>query len=166
MDENADRLAKRTHKKDEALRATAIEDYKKMQRILDSCPLCAQEDSPPIAPVISMATRVFLTLPTEPEIAEGGAVIVPIQHRNNSIECDDDEWEEIRVRYGRHNLEFSTANKSQNFMKCLIRMYHAQDKDVIFYENASAPHRRKHAAIVAVPLPRDVGEVAPAYFRV
>ena len=27
----------------------------------------------------------------------GSACIVPIQHRRNLLECDDDEWEEIRV---------------------------------------------------------------------
>jgi hypothetical protein len=44
-------------------------------------------------------------------------------------------------------------------------MYASQNLDVIFYENAAAPQRRKHAAIFAVPLPQDLGEVAPAYFK-
>jgi len=119
-----------------------------MQHILDSCPLCSHENTPPIAPFVSLATRVFLTLPTEPELSQGGAVIVPIQHRINMMECDDDEWEEVR-----------------NFMKSLTRMYAAQGRDVIFYENAAAPHRRKHAAIQVVPLPTELGETAPAYFK-
>lgn len=51
-------------------------------------------------------------------------------------------------------------------MKALIRMYSDQGKDVIFYENAASPQRKKHAAIVAVPLPIELGETAPAYFRV
>jgi len=53
----------------------------------------------------------------------------------------------------------------QNFMKSLTRMYASQDRDVIFYENAASPARRKHAAIFAVPLPRELGEMAPAYFK-
>lgn len=51
-------------------------------------------------------------------------------------------------------------------MKSLIRMYNDQGKDVIFYENAASPQRKKHAAIVAVPLPVELGETAPAYFKV
>jgi len=51
-------------------------------------------------------------------------------------------------------------------MKCLVRMYHDQGRDVIFYENAAAPHRRRHAAIEAVPLPLEQGEIAPAFFKV
>lgn len=51
-------------------------------------------------------------------------------------------------------------------MKSLIRMYSDQGKDVIFYENAASPQRKKHAAITAVPLSRELGETAPAYFKV
>lgn len=75
----------------------AISEFKKMQKVLNTCPLCEQDDKPPIAPVISLGTRVFLTLQTEPELCNGGAIIVPIQHRVNMMECDDDEWEEVRV---------------------------------------------------------------------
>ncbi|KAL8998009.1 MAG: hypothetical protein Q9169_002849 [Polycauliona sp. 2 TL-2023] len=150
MDENATKLAKRVQKSEVNLRNTAISEFQKMNRILDNCPLCHHEDSdtPPVAPVVSLATRVYLTLPTEPEISDGGACIIPIQHRGNLLECDEDEWEEIR-----------------NFMKSLIRMYHDQGRDVIFYENAALPHRKKHAGMEVVPLPYSLGETAPAFFK-
>ena len=121
-----------------------------MNRILDHCPLCHHEDTntPPVAPVISRAVRTYLTLPTEPELSEGSATITPVQHRGNLLECDDDEWEEIR-----------------NFMKSLTRMYHDQGRDVIFYENAAHPRRKRHAAMEAVPLPYELGETCPAFFR-
>ena len=99
MDENANKLAKRLQKSEINLKNTAITDFQKMNCILDNCPLCYHEDTdtPPVAPVVSLATRVYLTLPTEPEISDGGACIIPVQHRGNLLECDDDEWEEIRV---------------------------------------------------------------------
>ncbi|KAL6699745.1 hypothetical protein J3F84DRAFT_361633 [Trichoderma pleuroticola] len=150
MDENAEKLAKRVHKSEVNLKNMAVSEFQKMNRILENCPLCHKEDKglPPIAPVVSLATRVFMTLPTEPEISEGGAVIVPTAHRNNLLECDDDEWEEIR-----------------NFMKSLTRMYHDQGREVIFYENAAAPHRHLHAAMMAIPIPYDQGAMAPAFFK-
>jgi hypothetical protein len=150
LDENAAKLAKRVHKSEVNLRNTAIQDYQKLNRILDNCPLCQHEDTglPPVAPVVSLATRTYLTLPTEPEVSDGGAVIVPIQHRTNLLECDDDEWEEIR-----------------NFMKSLTRLYHDQGRDVIFYENAARPERKGHAALNVVPLPYSLGETAPAFFE-
>lgn len=150
MDENANKLAKRVQKSEINLKNAAISDFQKMNRILDSCALCHHEDKnqPPVAPLIALGTRVYLTLATEPELSEDSAVIVPIQHRTNLLECDDDEWEEIR-----------------NFMKCLTRMYHDQGRDVVFYENAAAPQRKMHAAMQAVPLPYSLGETAPAFFK-
>ena len=101
MDENAAKLAKRVLKSEINLKNGVIADFQKTNRILDNCPLCHREDtgSPPIAPIVSLATRTYLTLPTKPEISEGGACIVPVQHRVNLLECDDDEWEEIRVSH-------------------------------------------------------------------
>ena len=150
MDENAGKLAKRTYKSDVNLRNMAISDFQKLNKILDNCPLCHHEntDTPPIAPIVSLATRTYLTLPTEPELADGGACVVPIQHRTNLLECDEDEWEEIR-----------------NFMKSLTRLYHDQGRDVIFYENAAFPNRKPHAAMNVVPLPYSLGETAPAFFK-
>ncbi|KAL8777309.1 MAG: hypothetical protein Q9203_002577 [Teloschistes exilis] len=150
LDENAAKLAKRVQKSEINLKNMAVADFQRMNRILDNCPLCHHEDSntPPVAPIVSLATRVFLTLPTEPEISDGGACIIPIQHRGNLLECDDDEWEEIR-----------------NFMKSLTRMYHNQGRDVIFYENAAGPQYKKHAGMEVVPLPYSLGETAPAFFR-
>ena len=152
MDENASKLAKRVHKSDTNIRNVAINEYQKVNQILENCPLCHHEDSPsnpqPAAPIVSLATRTYLTLPTKPELAPYGATIVPIQHHTNLLHCDDDEWEEIR-----------------NFMKSLTRFYHSRDQDVIFYENAAHPHRRPHSALVAIPLPQSVGETAPAFFK-
>lgn len=153
MNDNASNLSKKVVQSETNLRNTAIGDFQKTQKALASCPLCYHEDAtppqPPTAPVISLATRTYLTLQTEPELAKYGAVIVPLQHRLNLLECDDDEWEEIR-----------------NFMKSLTRFYAAQDKSVIFHENAAfAASRRGHAAMVAVPLPHHLADTAPAYFK-
>lgn len=153
MDDNANNLSKKVMKSDTNLKNAAVGDFQKMQKVLASCPLCHHEDTepptPPIAPVVSLATRTYLTLPTEPELAKNGAVIVPLQHRMNLLECDDDEWEEMR-----------------NFMKSLTRFYASQDKGVVFYENAAFSHsKRGHAALNVVPLPRHLSETAPAYFK-
>ncbi|OBT88279.1 hypothetical protein VE02_02760 [Pseudogymnoascus sp. 03VT05] len=150
IDDNTEKLAKTAPKSEMNLKNMAIGEFQKMNRILDACPLCHHEDrnQAPAAPIVSLGTRTFLTLPTTPEIADGGAVIVPIAHRTNLLECDDDEWDEMR-----------------NYMKSLTRMYHDQGRAVIFYENAAAPHRRPHAALQAIPLPYELGDTAPAFFR-
>ncbi|OBT52536.1 hypothetical protein VE04_06367, partial [Pseudogymnoascus sp. 24MN13] len=110
IDDNTAKLAKTAPKSEINLKNMAIGEFQKMNRILDACPLCHHEDrnQAPAAPIVSLGTRTFLTLPTTPEIADGGAVIVPIAPRTDWLECDDDEWDELR-----------------NYMKSLTRMYHA-----------------------------------------
>lgn len=100
MEENATKLANHVHRSESGLKAAATNEYQKIQQIIDGCPLCHHEDrhTGPQAPLVALGTRVYLTLPTEPEMADGGACIVPIEHHVNLLECDDDEWEEIRVR--------------------------------------------------------------------
>ena len=44
-------------------------------------------------------------------------------------------------------------------------MYHDQGRDVIFYENAAVPQRKKHAGMEVVPLPCSLRETAPAFFK-
>ncbi|PNS18993.1 hypothetical protein CAC42_6088 [Sphaceloma murrayae] len=150
MNDNAEKLASRDIKSDAALRSSAINDFQRHQRALDACPLCHHEDrgEPPVAPVISLGTRTYLTLTPEPDLVPLGAVIVPVQHRTNLLECDDDEWEEIR-----------------NFQKSLTRFYDSMNRGVVFYENAAERGGRKHAAMVAVPLRWDLVDAAPGFFK-
>jgi len=153
MDENASKLAKRVHQSDSKLRDAAIHSHRQTDAVLANCPLCQHEDRPgnplPTAPIVSLAHRTYLTLPTQPEISpHGGAIIAPLTHHANLLHCDDDEWEEVR-----------------NFQKALTRLYHARNLGVIFYENAADAREQRHAALVAVALPLDVAATAPAFFR-
>jgi len=100
MDENAERLAEMGKRKEVDLKSMSVAEYKKQERIVANCPLCYKDDGRmPLAPVVSLGTRVYLSLPTEPELTKDGAMIVPLRHAKNLAECDDDEWEEIRVQH-------------------------------------------------------------------
>lgn len=98
LDENAEKLAKTVKKREIDLKNMSVNDYKKQQKMMEECPLCYKDDGRvPLAAVVSLATRVYLSLPTEPELTWDGSMIVPLRHARNLAECDDDEWEEIRV---------------------------------------------------------------------
>jgi hypothetical protein len=98
LDENAERLAEVGKRREVDLKSMSVQEYKKQERIVANCPLCYKDDGRmPLAGVVSLGTRVYLSLPTEPELTNDGAMIVPLRHAKNLADCDDDEWEEIRV---------------------------------------------------------------------
>ncbi|KAF8517376.1 CwfJ C-terminus 1-domain-containing protein-like protein [Hysterangium stoloniferum] len=149
MDENAEKLGRKKMRSDAMKRQFAINDYARTKRVLDSCPHCyGEDDSPPKVPVIAMATRCYLSCTPHEELVDGHCHIVPIQHHLSTLEGDDDLWDEIR-----------------NFMKCLMRMYVEQDKGVIFFETVINLKWQKHTYIECVPIPWNVYEDLPAYFK-
>ncbi|KAF9917404.1 hypothetical protein BX616_001122 [Lobosporangium transversale] len=150
MDENADKIARTVKKNDSQLKSAAIYDYRKTQSALENCPMCFKDDgrTPPIMPVVSMGSSVYLGLPLYKEFLPGHCMIVPVQHITSTLECDDDAWDEIR-----------------NFMKCLIQMNAAEDKAVIFSETVINLQWQKHTVIECIPIPWDAGQAAPGYFK-
>ena len=62
---------------------------------------------------------------------------------------DKNVWEEIR-----------------NFKKCLLRMFAAEDKDVVFIETViNLSTQRRHCLIECIPIPYVVAKQAPGYFK-
>jgi hypothetical protein len=51
-------------------------------------------------------------------------------------------------------------------MKCLIRMYDAEDKGVVFYETVISLRWQKHTYIECVPVPYQHYDELPGYFKV
>ncbi|KAG8908410.1 hypothetical protein FRB99_006615 [Tulasnella sp. 403] len=149
MDDNAEKLGRKKMRTDAMKRQFAINDYARTQKALASCQFCyGEDDSPPKAGVISMGTRVYLSCTLFEELVEGHCYIVPIQHHLSMLEADDDVWEEVK-----------------NFMKCLMRMFHEEEKGVIFYETVLNLKWQKHTMIECVPVPLDLFQDLPAYFK-
>ncbi|KAJ1984400.1 Pre-mRNA-splicing factor cwf19 [Dimargaris verticillata] len=157
LDDNADRLAKTHHGlNDQQKRNIAIQDY----RGLVACPYCFQaaEDTsaahaapqPPQIPVVSIGTQVYLGLPSTEPLVPGHCLIVPLQHTVSTLTCEDDAWTEIR-----------------NFMKCLLQAFHFQGKGVVFMETVMevTPRKGRHTAIECLPIPEDLMDDLPAFFR-
>jgi hypothetical protein len=82
-----------------------VQDYKRTQKALATCPYCyGEDDSLPKAGIIAMGTRCYLAVTTNEELLDGHVCIVPIQHHLTSLEGDDDLWEEIKVSNDLQNL--------------------------------------------------------------
>jgi hypothetical protein len=54
----------------------------------------------------------------------------------------------------------------RNFKKCLLQMFAQQDKDVVFMETViSLARQRRHCMIECIPVPCEVSNNAPMYFK-
>jgi hypothetical protein len=145
-DDNAEKLARIQQKSEKNLKNQVISKTKSLHEAIDNCSFCLENETADTT-IISVGTRVYLCLAAEPTLARGTSVIVPIDHHVNTMQCDDDEWEEIR-----------------NFMKSLCQMWANHNKGVLFYENAVIRSDRQHGAIVAVPVHFDLLDGSPGFF--
>ncbi len=130
------------------LKETDHLDYKKTQEALERCNFCYHDGQPPTATVLSLGNKTYLGLPLDIDMVPGHCVIVPIQHATTTLELDDDVWDEIR-----------------NFQKCLIKRFAKEGKGVIFMETVPNLKWHRHTIIECIPVPMDVSEDAPAYFK-
>uniref|UniRef100_A0A060T4Y2 ARAD1C06754p n=1 Tax=Blastobotrys adeninivorans TaxID=409370 RepID=A0A060T4Y2_BLAAD len=150
QDERAGELAQvDLQKSEQAARNSAIARTQQLYAAIDACPLCMEgmEGSKKLT-VIAHGYRVLIAMAPIPVITKGAIAIVPKDHKKNTLECDDDEWEEIR-----------------NFMKSLAKMWYDQGKGILFYESAIDRSVRAHACIMAVPVPLNLANTAPGFFR-
>ncbi|KAG9304760.1 hypothetical protein G9A89_003934 [Geosiphon pyriformis] len=148
MDEQAESLAKSTQKTAQQKRDFMIRDYQKSKHIMEGCVYCLKDNSLPQVPIVSLGIKTYLALPSVTEMSNGHCLIVPVEHCLTMIECDDDIWDEIR-----------------NFMKCLIQMFDEANRGVIFMETVVNLGWQKHTVIECIPMPLDLVEDAPAFFK-
>ena len=149
MDEDADRLSRKKDVSDSKKRQFAINDFKKSQEAVDKCSFCYTESIAPRVSVISLGVKTYLALPETIDMVPLHCLIVPVQHTLSSLELEDDAWDEIR-----------------NFQKCLSQMAFAQNQGYIFMEQVINFKWRKHTVIECIPVPKDIHDDAPAYFKV
>ncbi|KAL0075210.1 CwfJ C-terminus 1-domain-containing protein-like protein [Phycomyces blakesleeanus] len=148
MDEKSDVMAAKKGMSEEQKMRYAVNDFKRTQKVLEKCRFCYHDENPPQCTMISLATQTYLALPNVQELVPGHCMIVPLQHITSTLECDDTTWNEIR-----------------NFQKCLLQMFHVQNKGVIFMETVTNIRGHRHTVIEAIPVPYGVYEDMPAYFK-
>lgn len=126
----------------------AVQELRKATESLDNCRLCIQSSSMPKHLMISMSEAFYLCLPPQEPLTDGHCMLVPIRHVQCGTQLDENEWSDLI-----------------NFRKALVKMFAAQDEDVLFFETAVHLNRFPHMFISCVPLPKEQGDLAPIYFK-
>ncbi|NXN93945.1 C19L2 protein, partial [Rhinopomastus cyanomelas] len=62
-------------------------------------------------------------------------------------------------------LTIDSTTSSRMFRSALVKMFEAQDLDCVFLETNMSIKKRYHMVCECIPLPKEVGDVAPIYFK-
>ena len=121
---------------------------KKHMRRLENCRLCFGNRENPKHLVIAVGRVAYLKLPSHKVLQKGHCVLAPMHHSATGTNLDEDVWDEIR-----------------KFMQSLCNMFKNQEKDCVFLQTCFNLHRSPHFYIECIPLPIELGDVAPIYFK-
>lgn len=135
-------------KESERRRQKAIAESKKMSAVLENCRFCFDNAGFEKHLLIAMGIDVYLAAPSCQSLVDGHCLLVPVEHTVSSMLLDENVWSEIEI-----------------FRKGLTAMFAKQEKDAVFMETYTSTKRKAHMFIECIPIPKDVGELAPMYFK-
>lgn len=126
----------------------AVKEQQRMSATLDNCERCFDSHKLAKDRLLSVGTKIYLTLPSHVGLQPDHCILTSVQHVSACTLLDEDVWEELTT-----------------FRKALTQMFAAQKRDVIFFEMANKLYKRQHLSVHCVPIPQSKGEIAPFYFK-
>ncbi|XP_042648113.1 CWF19-like protein 2 isoform X2 [Tyto alba] len=144
------KAAKRAHSggEEEIQRRKARHEHQQLAARMEKCPYCFDSSELSKHLIIAIGTKVYLSLPSNQSLTEGHCLIAPLQHHTAATLLDEDIWEEIQM-----------------FRNALVKMFEAKDLDCVFLETNMSMKKRYHMVYECIPLPKEVGHMAPIYFK-
>ncbi|CAB1348181.1 unnamed protein product [Coregonus sp. 'balchen'] len=133
---------------EDRMRSRAIAEHRRLAVTMEKCHHCFSNPELQKHLLIAIGTKVYLSLPGGVSLTEGHCLITPLQHHCSATGLDEDVWTEIQV-----------------FRRALVQMFESQDQDCVFMETHMNPKRRQHMVLECLPLPRELGDMAPIYFK-
>ncbi|XP_076782276.1 CWF19-like protein 2 isoform X2 [Arvicanthis niloticus] len=135
-------------KKEESQRRRAIGEHQRLAAQMAKCLHCFDSSQCPKHLIVAIGVKVYLCLPNFRSLTEGHCLIVPLQHHQAATVLDEDIWEEIQM-----------------FRKSLVKMFEDKELDCIFLETNMGLKKHYHMVYECIPLPKEVGDMAPIYFK-
>ncbi|XP_067842240.1 CWF19-like protein 2 isoform X2 [Heptranchias perlo] len=133
---------------DERQRNKAIHEHNRLAGRMEKCQYCFDNPELPKHLIIAIGVKVYLCLPNYQSMTEGHCLIVPLQHHTAGTILDEDIWEEVQL-----------------FRKALVKMLEDKDLDCVFFETNMRLKKRFHMVYECIPLPKELGDMAPIYFK-
>ncbi|XP_076640675.1 putative ATP-dependent RNA helicase DDX55 homolog [Halictus rubicundus] len=135
-------------KRDQKDRSLAIKEHKRLSKSLDTCHWCIDSKYMLKHMIVAMDSEICLSLPAYTSLTEGHCMITPVQHIACQLHLDENTWEKLKA-----------------FKQALYNMFAEQNKYPVFYEVYKNRYKFVHMQLECVPLPKEVGELIPMYFK-
>ncbi|XP_040903043.1 CWF19-like protein 2 isoform X2 [Toxotes jaculatrix] len=135
-------------REEERMRNRAIGESRRLTASMEKCQHCFSSQELQKHLIVAIGSKVYLSLPAGVSMTEGHCLICPLQHHCSATGLDEDVWSEMQL-----------------FRRTLVRMFESQELDCVFMETHMNPRRRQHMVLECIPLPRELGDMAPIYFK-
>ncbi|XP_042271018.1 CWF19-like protein 2 [Thunnus maccoyii] len=135
-------------REEERMRSKAIGESRRLAASMEKCHHCFSSQDLQKHLIVAIGSKVYLSLPAGLSLVEGHCLICPLQHHCSATGLDEDVWAEMQL-----------------FRRTLVRMFESQDLDCVFMETHMNLRRRQHMVLECIPLPRELGDMAPIYFK-
>ncbi|XP_057323234.1 CWF19-like protein 2 [Microplitis mediator] len=135
-------------KQDHRDKMRAIHEHKKREKSLDNCRLCVDSKEMQKHLIVALGSKMYLSLPWHVSLTPGHCIIAPVHHVSSQTLLDEDVWDELKA-----------------IKKALTKMFTDSNQCPVFFEVFVGRHRYPHMYLECVPLPEEVGSMAPMYFK-
>ncbi|XP_041851108.1 CWF19-like protein 2 isoform X2 [Melanotaenia boesemani] len=135
-------------REEERMRNRAIGESRKLAASMNKCQYCFSSQELQKHLIVAIGSKVYLSLPAGVSMTDGHCLITPLQHHCSATGLDEDVWSEMQL-----------------FRRTLVRMFESQELDCVFMETCMNPRRRQHMVLECIPLPKELGDMAPIYFK-
>uniref|UniRef100_A0A8C7ZH44 CWF19-like protein 2 n=1 Tax=Oryzias sinensis TaxID=183150 RepID=A0A8C7ZH44_9TELE len=135
-------------REEERMKNKAVGESRRLAASMEKCQFCFSSQELQKHLIVAIGCKVYLSLPAGVSLTEGHCLICPLQHHSCGTALDEDVWSEMQM-----------------FRRTLVRMFEDQDLDCVFMETHMNPRRKLHMVLECIPLPRELGDMAPIYFK-
>ncbi|NWU45620.1 C19L2 protein, partial [Hylia prasina] len=140
----------RSGEEEEIQRRKAIREHQQLAACMEKCPYCFDSSE--------LSKHLIIAIGTKKE-KRNDVRVFKIRNEIASVEgC-------IVLHLTFLALLADSTTSSRMFRSALVKMFEAKDLDCVFLETNMSMKKRYHMVYECIPLPKEVGDMAPIYFK-